>query len=285
MLVTMHAFASILFSLAFASRGHLAPSLAKVAQGEAQDSSRELARLLVDVAVSDAHAVHALNHLETADDSAPASPSLAELTQMKSSRQAEAQEPSRELASLLLNVAASAGWAVVDTRSGRNSGGFGPIVSHRPRVAMDIDDPVVDEIVGGGKRGDFAEFERVQALGERPVKRKLEELQDEVEHSEVIEQAIGENKKVVIKFLARWCRSCRSMKPKFEVLAKQFPEVEFYEIDFDKNKELAKSLGIPKLPYVEVIDGEKGLTDSFICGRGNLTYLKDTLASLGEVDI
>lgn len=40
----------------------------------------------------------------------------------------------------------------------------------------------------------------------------------------------------VLKFFAPWCRSCRAIAPKVARLAHEFPEITFYEIDYEANK-------------------------------------------------
>jgi len=40
----------------------------------------------------------------------------------------------------------------------------------------------------------------------------------------------------VLKFYAPWCRSCRAIAPKVARLAHEFPEIRFYEIDYEANK-------------------------------------------------
>lgn len=40
----------------------------------------------------------------------------------------------------------------------------------------------------------------------------------------------------VLKFFAPWCRSCRAIAPKVARLAHEFPEIHFYEIDYEANK-------------------------------------------------
>lgn len=40
----------------------------------------------------------------------------------------------------------------------------------------------------------------------------------------------------VLKFFAPWCRSCRAIAPKVVRLAHEFPEILFYEIDYEANK-------------------------------------------------
>lgn len=55
----------------------------------------------------------------------------------------------------------------------------------------------------------------------------------------------------VIDFNATWCVPCRQLAPILEELAAEYKgRVNFYSIDIDKNKELAKALEIQSIPYV-----------------------------------
>ena len=55
----------------------------------------------------------------------------------------------------------------------------------------------------------------------------------------------------VFDFNATWCGPCRKLAPILEELAAEYEgRVNFYSIDVDKNKELAKAIGIQSIPYV-----------------------------------
>jgi thioredoxin len=59
---------------------------------------------------------------------------------------------------------------------------------------------------------------------------------------------------IVVDFNATWCGPCRKLAPILEELAAEYEgKVDFYSIDVDQNKELAKTLEIQSIPYVVFI--------------------------------
>ena len=58
-------------------------------------------------------------------------------------------------------------------------------------------------------------------------------LANKDEYLAVIKEAEAENKVIVIKFYASWCRACKAMAPKFLRVADDWPNIEFHEILFD----------------------------------------------------
>ena len=68
------------------------------------------------------------------------------------------------------------------------------------------------------------------------VAREINKLETREDYDALISAAKAENRVVVIKFYASWCRACKAMAPKFARLVDDWPEIEFYEILFDNNK-------------------------------------------------
>ncbi len=84
----------------------------------------------------------------------------------------------------------------------------------------------------------------------------------------------------VVKFYAKWCKSCA----KFGLKMKQFAkangdlyddhdgalshkgEVRFAEVEYSQNVRLCKTFGIKKLPYVQIYKAKHGRIDEFVCG-------------------
>lgn len=49
---------------------------------------------------------------------------------------------------------------------------------------------------------------------------------------------------VIVDFYAEWCGACRALYPKLCRMMVERPDVIFLKVNFDKNKQMAKSLGI-----------------------------------------
>ena len=78
----------------------------------------------------------------------------------------------------------------------------------------------------------------------------IERIEDTDSYHALIADATEQNRIVVIKFYASWCRACKAMAPKFVRTAEDWPDIEFHEILFDDNKKLCKvrRLAPPLLP-------------------------------------
>lgn len=79
---------------------------------------------------------------------------------------------------------------------------------------------------------------------------------------EVLESLVSQGKKVVIKFHAPWCGTCKQTAPMFNSLDNKYPEVEFLECDTDKNPAASAKFNIQSLPTYFILEGDdkKSLT-------------------------
>ena len=61
---------------------------------------------------------------------------------------------------------------------------------------------------------------------------------------------LGENKKVVVKYYAGWCGSCRLFAPKFRRLSgdERFAGITFLDVDAENNPEARKMGEVKNLP-------------------------------------
>lgn len=63
--------------------------------------------------------------------------------------------------------------------------------------------------------------------------------------------------RVLIDFFADWCGPCQMLTPVLEELAAQYPNVMFYQVDCDVEKELCKQYKIISIPVLLFfIDGK-----------------------------
>lgn len=65
---------------------------------------------------------------------------------------------------------------------------------------------------------------------------------------------LEEHPKVVIKFYADWCGSCRLFEPKYKRISdeERFSDVVFLDINAEKNPQARKAAGVTHLPYFAV---------------------------------
>ncbi|BDD04202.1 thioredoxin family protein [Aureibacter tunicatorum] len=68
------------------------------------------------------------------------------------------------------------------------------------------------------------------------------------------EQVLKDNDKVIVKFFAGWCGSCRLFAPKFKRLSNddKYEGVSFIDINAEQNPESRKSAGVNNLPYFAI---------------------------------
>ena len=92
-------------------------------------------------------------------------------------------------------------------------------------------------------------------------------------------QTIQSNKKVVIKFDASWCGTCRLISPKFKKLANdnRFQNVAFFEINAEQNPESRKFAGVNNLPFFASIEGGALKSTTF---TGKIERVEELIADL-----
>ncbi len=69
---------------------------------------------------------------------------------------------------------------------------------------------------------------------------------------EQLNQTGGGNKTKVILFKADWCGHCKSFKPIWDAVTKQYDNLEFAVYDADNNKDILKKYHIEGFPTVMV---------------------------------
>jgi thioredoxin 1 len=71
------------------------------------------------------------------------------------------------------------------------------------------------------------------------------------------ESKLKENDKVVVKYFADWCGSCRLFAPKYKRLAadERFESVAFLDVNAENSPEARKKAGVTTLPYFAIFKG------------------------------
>jgi thioredoxin 1 len=78
---------------------------------------------------------------------------------------------------------------------------------------------------------------------------------------------IKNDKKVIVKYYADWCGSCRLFAPKYNRLSndERFQDITFLDVNAEQNPEARKAAGVSNLPFFAVFkNGEllEGATTS-----------------------
>jgi thiol-disulfide isomerase/thioredoxin len=73
----------------------------------------------------------------------------------------------------------------------------------------------------------------------------------ELKTDEDFNKAVAGNDKVVVKYFADWCGSCRLFAPKFRRLSEddRFSGVTFLDVNAEKSPEARKLAGVTNLPF------------------------------------
>ncbi|MBA3900388.1 MAG: thioredoxin family protein [Bacteroidetes bacterium] len=72
-------------------------------------------------------------------------------------------------------------------------------------------------------------------------------------------ESITQNSKVVIKYYADWCGSCKLFSPKFRRLSEdeRFKGITFINVNAEENEEARKFTGVDNLPFFATVkDGQ-----------------------------
>ncbi len=78
----------------------------------------------------------------------------------------------------------------------------------------------------------------------------------ELNKTEFQELVIASDRRVVVDFFATWCGPCKMLGPVFEKVAQDHPEIDFYKVNVDDERDLAGSFGVMSIPTL--ICFEKG---------------------------
>lgn len=68
--------------------------------------------------------------------------------------------------------------------------------------------------------------------------------------SELVEKHDG---LCVIDFYADWCGPCRMMAPVMEEIEREYPDVAFYKVNVDNDRELAVKFRVESIPMIALV--------------------------------
>lgn len=85
---------------------------------------------------------------------------------------------------------------------------------------------------------------------------------------------LKENEKVIVKYYADWCGSCRLFAPKFRRLSddERFTGVTFLDVNAEKSPEARKAAGVDNLPFIavfkngELVEGSSTSKEDYVVG-------------------
>ena len=85
-------------------------------------------------------------------------------------------------------------------------------------------------------------------------------------------QKLTEHPKVIVKYYADWCGSCKLFAPKFKRLSndERFAGIEFLEVNAEENQEARKAGGVDNLPFMatfkngELVKGAATSKEEFV---------------------
>ena len=64
------------------------------------------------------------------------------------------------------------------------------------------------------------------------------------------ENVIKAQKLVIVDFYADWCGPCKMLSPVIANMAKEFPNINFYKVNVDRESVLARKMNIQSIPTV-----------------------------------
>lgn len=66
------------------------------------------------------------------------------------------------------------------------------------------------------------------------------------------EEILSSNEKVVVKYFAGWCGSCKLFAPKYRRVSndERFESVKFLDVDAEHNEIARKKAGVDNLPFI-----------------------------------
>jgi thioredoxin 1 len=80
--------------------------------------------------------------------------------------------------------------------------------------------------------------------------------------NEAVEKFTALNNKAILYFTATWCPPCKMIKPVYEKISSDHPEVKFGKVDVDDNQEASMNHEIQAVPTF-IVFKDNGVIDRF----------------------
>lgn len=94
-----------------------------------------------------------------------------------------------------------------------------------------------------------------------------------------------EDRIVVVRFHATWCKACKAIGPSFHRLARQYANVKFVDVAItEKNADLHSGLGVPSIPYGHIYHPQGGLVEELAISRKKFWRLERMLGEYDEME-
>lgn len=106
----------------------------------------------------------------------------------------------------------------------------------------------------------------------------VREIDGVTEYLSTLEE--NRNKLVILKIFAPWCRSCRAVTPKVNRLAREFSDILFVKMDYERNKDLCKRLGVRIMPTFIFYWGAAGEVEKFSCGPARAGIIREKIEDI-----
>jgi thiol-disulfide isomerase/thioredoxin len=93
--------------------------------------------------------------------------------------------------------------------------------------------------------------------------------------NEDFEAVLEKNDKVVVKYYADWCGSCKLIAPKFRRLSDddRFSGITFTEVNAEQNEAARKAAGVDNLPFFAVFQNGKMVDGSATSKEDNIVAM------------
>lgn len=95
------------------------------------------------------------------------------------------------------------------------------------------------------------------------------------------EKTLADNEKVIIKYFADWCGSCKLFAPKFRRLSddNRFEGIAFLDVNAEENDKARKMAGVDNLPYFAVFKNGELIAGSSTSKEENVVEMLNQLSA------